>query len=98
MHCIVCGAKLDPCFADEPVGGSASSPPVHATIFHAYGNFGSALFDRVSFNDNNTYLELYVCDMCLERKAELVNHCERAVMTEVKERPFAAVLQEEREN
>jgi hypothetical protein len=88
MHCIVCGTELKPCFDGMPI------PPLGATVFHAYGNYGSEVFDRMSFHDNDTYLEICICDACLRRKAELVIYCERKVTKEVKERPFGAVLAE----
>jgi hypothetical protein len=84
----VCGDELEPCFVGERV------PPLKATIFQACGNYGSEVFDRVSFHDNNTYLEVYVCDVCLKRKAELVSHCERKVTEEVTVIPFGQKLAE----
>jgi hypothetical protein len=40
-----------------------------ATIWHSSGNYGSGVYDPI---DGNTFLEAYVCDVCLQRKKGLI--------------------------
>lgn len=56
MNCFVCGEDLGSTSldADLPAGG---------TVFRAYGNYGSTLWDPTGVT--NQYLRIVVCDTCL---------------------------------
>ncbi len=55
--CFKCLDEIKGCFADED---NISNPPLNATYWTTYGNYGSSVWDS-----NDYYLEIYICDECL---------------------------------
>ena len=70
LPCVICGNAPEPVFPDN-WGESPDEPPqpYGATIFIAYGQYGSTVFDPpvTDTMDNGTYLQLNICDRCLVR-------------------------------
>lgn len=65
LPCIVCDKALKPAIYDD------INQPSRATTFISYGQYGSTFFDPM----DGSYLELNVCDVCLERKRDyLLTH------------------------
>jgi hypothetical protein len=57
VPCIVCDRVLE-----EAISGSTNQP-YKATTFKTRGHYGSTFFDPM----DSSYLEINVCDVCLER-------------------------------
>jgi hypothetical protein len=70
--CLVCECDLE---VENDIKRSGSSIPIvyDATIWRAYGNYGSKLFDPFN-NDKLEFLEACVCDSCLIKKKNLIYH------------------------
>jgi hypothetical protein len=63
INCIVCDTEVenwnDPYPEDRP-----QVHPIGGTLFRTYGHYGSSVFDPM----DASYLEVIVCDECLEAK------------------------------
>lgn len=57
MKCFVCGQELEEVLPE-------TGTPYRGTLFQTRGHYGSTFFDPM----DGSYLELVVCDDCLERK------------------------------
>jgi uncharacterized protein (DUF2225 family) len=65
INCIVCNKEMknwDEAYPDE----SNRVHPLDGTVFRTYGNYGSSVFDPM----DSTFLEITICDPCLESKLD----------------------------
>jgi hypothetical protein len=70
VHCISCGCKLK---KDDFVHG--------AVLCYTTGNYGSTVFDPVG--DSSQFLQFYLCDECLKKKSNIINHLTSKTETSV---------------
>src|SRR5690606_10525551 len=73
--CFVCNSPLKRAFNDD------KELPYAGTIFISYGHYGSTVYDPLPTGDS--YLEIFICDICLIERKERVEKVERR--TEQKE-------------
>jgi hypothetical protein len=62
LDCIVCDKPLEAAVPDPVQTGV--NQPYAGTSFHSYGHYGSTIFDPM----DGQFIEINVCDECLERK------------------------------
>jgi len=83
--CFKCEKQLQPAIETPGVADNISNAPDNATYWITSGNWGSQVFD--SFGES--YLEMYICDECLKKHANLVYELsEYPVRKEVNVRKF----------
>lgn len=72
LPCLVCGRVLVNVFPEEvrPLSATAQQPE-DAVSFRSPGQYGSTVFDP----QDETYLEINVCDGCLRQRAGWVLLC-----------------------
>jgi hypothetical protein len=58
------------CFCCEKTIKTEHDSPLHATAWETNGSYGSHIFDPI----REEYIEIYVCDDCLRKKAKLAVH------------------------
>lgn len=75
LDCFVCDKPLEDVFS-----GFAQNQPVDATVFIAYGQYGSGAFDPM----DESFLEINICDECLKKYEEKVLICRNSVPVSVK--------------
>lgn len=68
--CFVCGKKLERALPSE--SNELSNQPHDATMFGAYGNYGSTVWDPFPATVARKYLEINICDDCLVARADRV--------------------------
>jgi hypothetical protein len=79
LNCIVCNKELE-----SAVGEDGNNQPYGATTFQSYGQFGSTIFDPM----DGTYIEINVCDACLNEKKDSVYHVREHKQIECEYYPF----------
>lgn len=62
LPCIVCERTLGSALPERFDG---ANQPYAGTVFYAYGQYGSTIFDPM----DETFLEVNICDDCLDKKA-----------------------------
>jgi hypothetical protein len=68
-ECMCCGVMLRQCHGSSH--GDLETIPAHVgLVFRATGNYGSRLFDPM----DSQGLQCYICDDCVEARAERVTH------------------------
>lgn len=65
LPCLVCGTQLECAFGDQ----GPSYIPYRGTLFLAHGNYGSTVFDP-NFFGGGPWLEIVICDLCLQLHAD----------------------------
>ena len=65
MSCIACRKELKSVWPEGDEYTASFNQPYAATTFISYGHYGSTLFDPM----DGTYIELNICDECLEKAA-----------------------------
>lgn len=73
IACIVCGAVPEPAVPAD----IEQNQPYAATVFRAYGQYGSTVFDPM----DRSFLEINVCDSCLVAHQDMVLHGKPSVVT-----------------
>lgn len=69
-RCFVCGDRLKLCWEGDP-------EQYDGTVFNAFGNYGSGLFDPMSPRSSTSprdSLMIHVCDECLGSRRDRVAH------------------------
>lgn len=73
VNCICCGLalKIEPDVSDNPM---TIFPVYDGLVFRATGNFGSTVFDPMSFlpGKKEEILQVIICDYCIKQKAKWV--------------------------
>ena len=80
VTCIVCDATLERAFPSIPGEEDKGifNQPYKGTCFHAYGQYGSTVYDPF---DPAQSLEIAVCDDCMKKASDK----EQILITKVKE-------------
>ena len=63
LHCFKCGVELR-----QATHGTDDRQPSGGTVFRAYGNYGSTVYDpggSMLGSDRREWLEINICDNCL---------------------------------
>jgi hypothetical protein len=68
IHCICCEEEMVNMDEMYPEG-KAQVHPENGTVFHAYGNYGSTVFDPM----DGSFAEICICNECLENKKWAMN-------------------------
>lgn len=71
INCICCGLALKTETSDNPMN---IFPVYDGLIFRATGNFGSTVFDPMSFlpGKGEQMLQVFICDQCIKTRAKWV--------------------------
>lgn len=91
LPCIRCGAQPAHAFKDD----EPTNQPYAATTFKSHGHYGSTVWDPLG--RSRDWLELNVCDICLQELAELghvvVGHLPYVERPKPQYRPWNADVQ-----
>jgi hypothetical protein len=69
INCIVCDEQV-PGWPVEYLDDYSETYPLGGTVFRAYGNYGSTIFDPM----DGSFIEIVICDSCLKRKFDSAYH------------------------
>lgn len=71
LACVICGCVPELAFPVSDLMADDPGQPYGATVFIAYGQYGSTVFDPPPYAGlPSTYLQLNICDQCLVRAAQ----------------------------
>lgn len=84
LPCIICNNPSEDVFP-----GDSYNQPYKANAFTTCGHYGSTVFDPMpSFGGPHVWLELNICDACLEERKEHILLVEPITKTEYKTRKW----------
>ena len=90
--CIACDKDVSNCASEEH--DDFNMPPDGATVWTSHGNYGSTIYDPISGGE---YLECYICDECVTKKADRVFHVKPTHVINSNVKTFAQHEKEEKE-
>jgi hypothetical protein len=69
-NCLLCGQKLEGELGLDKFG-EVITPLYGGVVWRTTGNYGSAVYD-VMPSDGAEFIEAYICDLCMQKKAHLM--------------------------